>query len=308
MFKVAVIGLGKLGFLHTRIYANLPNVQISGICDIDPKAVKSTKQKLNLNSLYTCLDYKQILKTVPQAVSIATPTYCHFEIAKFFLSKKIPCLVEKPLSPGIKQAKALLNLAKKNNTLLMIGHVERFNPALISIKKFIKQPKFIECDRLSPYPNRSTDISVVLDLMIHDLDIILNLVNSPVKKTEAVGVNVLSASPDIANVRIKFANGCIANISASRISQTKLRKIRVFQPDSYISLDYAQQKAEIFKKRKKTITNKQIPIFRQQPLEKEILNFVNSIRQRKIDFTAAQDIIKALSLSLHIEKLINSRK
>ncbi|NQT28207.1 MAG: Gfo/Idh/MocA family oxidoreductase, partial [Candidatus Omnitrophica bacterium] len=211
MLRVGIVGIGKLGSIHLRIYKELKGIGKIYLVDTNLKILAPHKE-------YQHLKNYQKLKGKVDLVSIATPTFSHYEIAKFFLTNKIPVLVEKPLTQDLKEAKKLIAISKKNKTLLFVGHVERYNNAYLAIKKIIKNPLFIECHRLSPYPNRSLDISVVLDLMIHDLDIILYLLKDSVKKIDAKGVKILSATEDIANARITFQRGCVANITSSRIS------------------------------------------------------------------------------------------
>ncbi len=295
MLKVGVIGIGKLGSIHLRIYKELKGIRKIYLVDTQAKA-------LNLHKEYCHYKDYQSLKGKVDLVSIATPTSTHFKIASFFLNSKIPVLVEKPLTQDLREAEKLVETAKKNKTLLFVGHVERYNNAYLSIKKIIKNPLFIECHRLSPYPYRSLDISVVLDLMIHDLDIILYLLKSKIKKIEAKGVKVLSSTEDIANARITFDCGCVANITSSRISQKTERKIRIFMPQAYISLDYAQQTVEIFRKLKTKIIRKCLPINKEEPLKKEITDFVSLVRKKKFDIEYARTAKDALSLACKIEK------
>ena len=297
MLKVGIIGIGRLGSIHLRIYKELKEIGKIYLVDTRAQSLKPHKEH------YCSKDY-QSLKDKVDIVSIATPTSTHFEIARFFLTNKIPTLVEKPLTQDLREAKKLLTIAKKNKTLLFVGHVERYNNAYLAIKEIIKNPLFIECHRLSPYPHRSLDISVVLDLMIHDLDIILYLLKSKVKKIEAEGVKVLSATEDIANTRIAFECGCVANITSSRISQKSERKIRIFMPQAYISLDYARQTVEIFKKLKNKIIRKYLPINKEEPLKKEIADFVNLVRKKKFEIEYAQTAKDALALACRIEKII----
>ena len=299
--KIGIVGLGKLGKIHARIYHKSTNADIACLCDINKTRLKETADILNINP-YSTQDYKKVLNKKVSAVSIATDTSSHYEITKFFLENGVHCLVEKPLVTDIKQAKNLLSIARKNKKLLMVGLVERFNSAYQVVKKLAKKPRFIECHRLSCYPHRSLDISVILDLMIHDLDIILDLVKDKVTSVEAVGVNVLSQDLDIANVRLKFKKGCVANITSSRVSQEQTRKIRIFLPSAYISLDYANQEAEIYKKQKNEIQRQQIHIEKDEPLKKEIQNFLYSIHKKLKDYASTHQAITALGLALKIEK------
>jgi len=297
MLRVGVIGIGKLGSIHLRIYKELKEIGEIYLVDTDSQTLSNHKKCHHLE------DYRE-LKGKVDLVSIATPTFSHYKIAKFFLKNKIPVLVEKPLTQNLKEAKKLIAISKENKTLLFVGHVERYNNAYLAIKKVIKNPLFIECHRLNPYPNRSLDISVVLDLMIHDLDIILYLLKDDIKKIDAKGVKILSSTEDIANARITFKNGCVANITSSRISQKRKRKIRIFMPQSYISLDYAQQTVEIYKKIKTKIVKKVVPINKEEPLKKEIIEFINLVTKNISNTGYAEAAKDALELACKIEKII----
>lgn len=295
IMRVAVVGLGRLGSIHLRIYQELKEIDKIYLVDID-----SSKSALFPDFAFI-KDYKK-LKGQVDLVSIATPTTSHFQIASYFLKNKIPVLVEKPLTQNSREAESLIKIAKKNRTILFVGHVERYNSAYLAVKKTIKNPLFIECHRLSPYPFRSLDISVVLDLMIHDLDIILYLLKDEVKKIESKAVKVLSKSQDIANARLTFKKGCVANITSSRISSKTERKIRIFMPNCYISLDYAQQTAQIYRKTKSKIVRKEIEINKGEPLKKEISDFVNSVKNKKFSIADAVKAKEALKLALRIQK------
>ncbi|MBP7088450.1 MAG: Gfo/Idh/MocA family oxidoreductase [Candidatus Omnitrophica bacterium] len=299
--RVGIIGLGKLGQIHLRIYQEIKEIDKIFLVDINTLALENYRQ-------YSCFDDYHKLKDKVDLVSIATPTSTHFEIANFFLKRKIPVLVEKPLTDNLISAKKLVRLAKKSRTLLLVGHVERYNSAYLAIKKTIKNPFFIECHRLSPYPYRSLDISVVLDLMIHDLDIILYLLRDKITKIQAKGVKVLSKTADIANARLTFNKGCVANITSSRISEKKERKIRIFMPQSYISLDYAKQTVEIYKKQKTKIIKKYLTINKSEPLKKEIADFVNLVKRKQFTIEYAMQAKNALDLARKIEKIIEHDK
>ncbi len=294
--KIGIIGIGKIGSLHLKVFRRIKGVKKLYLVDID-------KNKL-INSPYPIFSDYRKLKDLVDGVVIATPTSTHFSIASFFLESRVPVLVEKPLTPTLKEAESLVKLAKERRTLLFVGHVERYNAAYICIRKLIKNPQFIECHRLSSYPYRSLDISVVLDLMIHDLDIVLDITKDKVKKIEAIGVNVLSPSIDIANVRLTFKKGCVANITASRISKERIRKFRVFSHNSYISLDYANQIVEIYQKKNKTIQKKILKVKKQQPLERELREFVALVRKKRNPSTFATKAKDALELALKIQKII----
>lgn len=296
MLKVGVIGLGKLGSIHLRIYNESPNIEKIYLVDTRQEILA----KYNLPSF---INYKKIKNKV-DLVSIATPTSSHFEIASFFLANKIPVLIEKPITKDVKKAEKLIKIAKKNKTLIFVGHVERYNSAYLKVKETIQNPLFIECHRLSPYPQRSLDVSVVLDLMIHDLDIILDLVQDKVKKIQAKGVRVLSETKDIANCRLQFQKGCVANITSSRISSKKERKIRIFMPNKYISLDYAAQSVEVYQKENGKIIQNSLKIEKKEPLKKEIYHFISLVTKKAFTAAYAEKAKDALKTAAKIEKLI----
>ena len=294
-----IIGLGKLGSIHLRICKENKNTKKIYVADIDKEKIP----KGYGNNFFT--DYKKLPESIDM-VNIATPTPTHFKIAKFFLKRRIPTFVEKPLTQNIKESSQLINIAKKNKTLLFVGHVERYNNAYIEAKKIIKNPLFIECHRLNPYPERSLETSVVLDLMIHDLDIILDLAKDKIKKIDAKGVKVISATEDIANAHITFKNGCVTNITSSRISSKKERKLRVFMTNNYVSLDYANQKVETYKKIKNKIIEKHLLIDKEEPLKKEIETFINLVKNKTFSLEYAKKAKNALKLALKIQRIIES--
>jgi predicted dehydrogenase len=296
---VGIIGLGNMGSFHYRIYKQINEIGNIFLVDQDRQKTANFQEQ-------SFSDYHDLLGKV-SLVSIATPTCTHQTIASFFLKHRIPVLIEKPLAANSHQAHQLLVLSKKFKTLIVAGHVERYNAAYLAIKKIIRKPRFIECHRLSPYPNRSLDVSVVLDLMIHDLDIILDIVRDDIKKIEATGIKVLSCHEDIANVRITFKGGCIANVTASRISKERVRKFRVFFPNHYISLDYANQNAEIYKKKGNQIDSRFLPIDKEQPLKKEIEDFVTMVQTKQFTLSSALSAKRALDLALTIQKKINNQ-
>ncbi|UCC95607.1 MAG: Gfo/Idh/MocA family oxidoreductase [Candidatus Omnitrophota bacterium] len=295
--RTSIVGVGKLGSIHLRIYKEINEIEKIYLVDIDEAKLLAHKD------LSTFKDYRE-LKGKVDLVSIATPTITHFEIAKFFLDNRIPALVEKPLTQNANEAEKLIELSKKTKTLLSVGHVERYNNAYLAAKKLITKPLFVECHRLSPYPARSLDISVVLDLMIHDLDIILDLVKDEPERIDAKGVKVLSPTEDIANVRITFQKGCVANITSSRISVKRERKIRIFLPNCYVSLDYANQNVEIYRKVEKQILHQTLSIDKEEPLKKEITEFVNLAKNNTFKIEYAAKAKDALSLALKIQRAI----
>ncbi|HUT30170.1 MAG TPA: Gfo/Idh/MocA family oxidoreductase [Sedimentisphaerales bacterium] len=241
--RTAVIGAGKMGAVHARVYDQLPQSTLVAIVDIDgDKAERLARQ-------YNCAAYcdsRQLLGKV-DAVTIAAPTVCHLELAKVFIENNVPVMIEKPLAANVKEGKEIVELAKKHNCPAAVGHSERCNPVVQAMKRLDIEPKFIEATRISPYPFRSTDVGVVLDVMIHDIDIILSLAASSVKDVDAVGVSVIDEQEDICNARIVFENGCIANVTASRLALKTERKVRVFSRQAYLSVDYHKKNGIIIK-------------------------------------------------------------
>jgi len=241
--RIGVIGVGHIGKIHARVLSELGNAKFTAVYDANAEMAREVAAKYGVKAAGTLEEYA----TLVDATSIATPTPTHYETAKFLLNAGKHCLIEKPIAENTAHASELAALAKQQQRVLQVGHIERFNPVLSALEAHLTRPRFIEAHRLSPYPNRSTEIGVVLDLMIHDIEIILHLVRSPVKSIDAVGVPVLSRGEDIANARIRFENGCVANMTASRISPEKMRKIRVFQENAYLSLDYQAQEGYMFR-------------------------------------------------------------
>lgn len=232
--RVAVIGAGHLGNYHCQKMVAIENADLVAICDLD---LEKAKAKADEYSCAATSDYKSLVEKV-DAVLIATSTPTHYEIAKFFIENKKPVFLEKPITETVSQAEELCQLAKENKVIIQVGHVERFNPALVEAQKKLKKPLFIEVHRLAPFKPRSTDVDVVLDLMIHDLDVVMSLMDSPITHISAVGTPVITRYVDIANARLEFESGAVANITASRVSQTATRKFRVFQETQYLSIDF----------------------------------------------------------------------
>ncbi|HYA27331.1 MAG TPA: Gfo/Idh/MocA family oxidoreductase, partial [Acidobacteriota bacterium] len=246
-------------------------------------------------------DYHDLIGRV-QCVSIAVPTRVHYQVASDFIAAGIDVLVEKPLTPDIGEARELVGAADKKGVILQVGHLERFNPAIRRLEGVVKDPKFVECHRLAPFIERGTDVNVVLDLMIHDIDVIASLVRSPVKRVEAVGVPVLTDKPDIANARINFANGCIANVTASRVSLKRERKIRFFQSDAYISIDYDQRRAQIYHKPAPgagwlDIRAENIDIKEGDALADEIDSFLDCVGSRTAPLVGGEEALTALEIA-----------
>ena len=298
--KAAVIGVGHIGREHARIYSLLENVEFVGVCDIDPAVARRVAQQHRVRSFSNPAELYDLV----DCVSVATPTSSHYEVALPFLQRGRSALIEKPITNSVETAQALVEAAHKSGAILQVGHIERFNPVLRSLQPLLTHPRFIEAHRLSPYPGRSTDIGVVLDLMIHDLDVILSLVQSPIVSIDAVGVPVLSVGEDIANARIRFANGCVANITTSRISSDKLRKIRIFQEDTYISLDYQNQAGEIYRKVESRITREKVPVNKEEPLRLELASFVECVRNKDKPVVSGEQGSAALEVAMRITNQI----
>ena len=294
--KVGVAGVGHMGKEHARIYLELQEVELVGVHDSNPDTARKIAAKCKTRAFGSL---EEMVDAV-DAASIVTPTSTHLAIAEPFLKRGKHVLVEKPIAMDTEEARKLVDLAEKHGAKLAVGHVERFNPVLVALEERLGRPRFIEAHRLSPYPGRSTDIGVVMDLMIHDLEIILHLVRSPVTSVDAVGVPVLSKGEDIANARIRFANGCVANLTTSRISPEKLRKIRVFQDDAYLSLDYMKQEGEIYKRLDGKITRDKIPVMKGEPLKNQLAEFVMNVRENTDPRVAGAHGFEALKLASQI--------
>ena len=299
--KVGVVGVGHLGKEHARIYRDLAESTLVGISDSDPAKAEKAKE---LGTAY----YQDPLDLIGkvEAVSIATPTSTHYTVAREFLKAGIHTLIEKPITLKLEEADELLDLARQKNCALQVGHIERHNPGFKRIEEIAKNIRFFEIHRLGPFTGRINDCGVVLDLMIHDLDIVLGLVKSEVASFDAIGVNVLTPFEDIANVRMKFKNGAVADITASRLTLEKQRKIRIFQEDAYISLDYGAQSCKIFRKNGAEIAQESIDIEKAEPLKEELRFFLSNILTGKSlghPDTAARD---ALELALKIVKEIQT--
>jgi predicted dehydrogenase len=302
--KVAVIGTGYLGSIHAKLYKAIPTCSLEGVCDIDKTLSDKISSELGVPGF---TDYRQLFGKI-DAVSIAVPTKHHYEIARQCLLQGIHTLVEKPFTSTLTEADSLIETARQKDLILQVGHIERFNSAFAATRKLIKEPKFIECHRLSAFPNRSLDVGVVLDIMIHDIDIILGLVSSKIRSIDSIGINVLTKFEDIANSRITFENGCVANLTASRVSDEPMRKIRIFQENTYISLDYKEAKATVYKKNALMITKHNLPIEKEQPLQKELESFIDCVITGKEPLVSGPVAREALAVALDIQRQIWDKK
>ena len=304
LLRVGVVGVGHAGARHAQIYASLPGVRLVAVCDTEAARAKQTAAALGCRAT---TDYRALLEDV-EAASVAVPTSLHAAIGLTLLERGVHLLIEKPLAATLPQADALIRTARRRGCVLQVGHVERFNAAIRSAQRFLTHPRFIEVHRLSPYPHRSTDVSVVLDVMIHDLDLIAWLVRSRATRIEATGVPVLSQSEDIANARLTFASGCIANLTASRISDESIRRIRVFQEANYLSIDYKAQTVELAHKQGRDIRRVQLPVNRRAPLQDELAAFVRSVRAHHPPLVSGAEGRAALALALRIEQAMRRHR
>ena len=334
---MAVLGTGSLGKEHARIYAELAKAGLAefvGVFDVDAGAARAQAAKHGVRAFASVAE----AAAASDALSVVTPTTTHFALAQELLSLGKHVLVEKPMTDNAAQAASLVALAQSRGAVLQVGHVERFNPVFSYLEKVATDPRFIECHRLSPFPARSTDIGVVLDLMIHDLDVVLAFVKSPLVSVDAVGIPVLSASEDIANARLRFANGCVANLTASRISPERLRKIRVFsgggaaKETSYISLDYRAQEGFIYRLARdgesessllkkllaskdsslvsefggKRIVREPVPIAKEEPLKLELAHFIGCVEERRTPKVSGAQAKAALDVAFEITRQIEA--
>jgi predicted dehydrogenase len=328
--KVGVVGVGHLGKIHARVYSELPEVTLVAVADIDGEQARSTARKYNCEAFN---DFHDMIDLV-DAASVVVPTDLHFQVASEFIKAGKHVIVEKPMTLKLKEAEDLVSLSRQNNIIMQVGHVERFNPAVVAVREYIDSPRFIECDRISAFSFRSMDVGVVLDMMIHDIDIVLAFVDSPVEEIDAMGVSVVGPHEDMANARILFANGCIANLRASRVSRRTMRKIRIFQEDTYVSLNYGTHKAQVFKKTgdfdpamllefkqnvstvkdaqelmfKKLLTIREIDIVIEEPLKKELESFIQSIEGGTEPVVSGELGLKTMQIASHILEAMKTRK
>jgi predicted dehydrogenase len=296
--RIAVIGVGHLGKHHARILATLPGATLVAVVD---KNQPRAEEIAAAHGTQPLVDYRDLIGRV-DAVTVAVPTEQHADVAIPFLEAGAAVLVEKPMASTLSAADAMMAAARGSGVVLAVGHTERFNPAVAAAQALLTDPRFIEVHRLGAFPERSLDIDVVFDLMIHDLDVVLALVRSEVEAIEAVGVPVLTGRVDIANVRLRFANGCIANITASRISRDRVRKIRFFQPAAYLSIDYAAQRLEMWKLvkgsgPKPTIEGGDVDVMNEEPLKRELADFVEAIVSGRRPLVPADEGRRALALA-----------
>lgn len=328
-FRVGVVGTGSIGKNHARILAGLPNSKFTAIFDTNAEVAKALASQYGAQPVTSLDEFSSLV----DAATVASPTPTHYEIGKKLLNDGKHLLIEKPITERTDHARELVDIAHKNKLVLQVGHIERFNPVMSALEQRLASPRFIEATRLSPYPGRSLDVGVVLDVMIHDLEIILHLVRSPWTSVDAVGVPILSKHEDIANVRIRFENGCVANITASRISQERVRKIRVFQESAYLSLDYQKQEGYLLRlagegEKQSTLIGKlfglatdativtefagkkivrePVSVEKDEPLKLELAAFVECARAGATPRVSGREATAALELALEITKKIEA--
>jgi len=295
--RVGVVGVGALGQHHARVYADLPGATLAGIYDADPSRAAEVAARHGVPA------FRQLreLTDAADAISVAVPTVEHHRVARTLLEAGKDVLVEKPMTAGLAEAEDLIGLASEKGAVLQVGHIERFNPAVDALRKAALQPRFIEVHRLSPFSPRSLDVDVVLDLMIHDLDIVLCLDGSGAVQVDAVGIPVLTSKVDIANVRLRFASGLIANLTASRVSAEKVRKFRVFSPKTYISVDFAARSAQVYRlvqgEGGPEITTERTSAPDEEPLRRQLAAFVAAVRDRAAPMVTGADGLRALTLA-----------
>ena len=307
LLKVAVVGVGHLGKWHADKYAVASNCELVAVVDSNTANAREVAQKHGVE-VYS--DYRDIIPLV-DAISLVVPTSLHYKIAREFLEAGIHCLIEKPITESIAEAETLIEIARKQNLVLQVGHIERFNSVMIGIEEHLEKPQFLESTRLAPFTLRATDVSVILDLMIHDIDIILDLIGSPVKQISASGISVLSDTIDIANARIEFENRCVANVTASRISRKRERKLRIFQKDAYMSADLQDKMLAINRKGEtdneagfKDITHTELRFEDNDALNLEILDFINAITTGGQPKVSGEDGKRALETAIAITSQI----
>jgi len=303
--RVGVVGVGHLGRHHARLLAGTPGARLVAVSDLSAERAQAAAATTGAEAMS---DYRSMIGKV-DAVSIAVPTVDHLSVARDFLNAGVHVLVEKPMTTTLAEAEELIALAEKVGRVLAVGHTERFNPVVAAAIPLVKQPRFIEVHRLSGFPERSLDIDVVFDVMIHDLDIVLAIDPSEVVSVTAVGVPVLSPKVDIANARLKMASGCTVNLTASRISRDKVRKVRFFQPDMYVSVDYGEQELDVWRivpqdGARPKIEGGSVPVEKGEPLGRELHDFVDAVRTGRAPKVTGRDGYRALQLATRVAEAI----
>ena len=304
--RVGVIGVGYLGQHHARVYSELPGVELVGVVDINKERAKEVAERYFTSAFF---DYQDLFGKV-DAVSIVVPTVIHRDIAGRFIDQGINILIEKPVTTSLEEARELMEMANKKNVVLQVGHIERFNSAVVELSKIVDHPIFIDCSRMGPYVNRNTDVGVVLDLMIHDIDIVMSIVRDKVVKINASGYPVFSREEDIANAQLVFSNGCIANLTASRITRKKIRRMEVTQLDSFISIDYLEQELAVYKKTSSSfpyLLMEKPPMQKGEPLRLELEHFIKCVRNGEKPLVGLEEGTNALEVALNILEEIKKK-
>jgi predicted dehydrogenase len=303
--RTAVIGVGYLGRHHARILSTLPGVELVAVADIN---AARASQIAASHQTQAVADFRELIGRV-DAVTVAVPTERHAAVVLPFLAAGVAVLVEKPMARSLDEADAMIEAARQSHVTFAVGHTERFNPAVETARGLLRNPRFIEVHRLGTFPERSLDIDVVFDLMIHDLDVVQSFVGSEVESIDAVGVPVLTGKVDIANVRLRFVNGCIVNLTASRISRDRVRRIRFFEPATYVSIDYAAQKVERWQLTRgdgaPSIQGGDVEVVNEEPLQRELADFVEAVVGRRPPLVTGEDGRRALSLADAITRQIS---
>jgi len=301
--RLAVVGAGAFGEHHARVLGGMAGVELVAVADPNLERAQQVAGRFGAQAV---ADYRDVIGRV-DAATVAVPTVLHVEIAEALLRGGLDVLVEKPMAADLEGADRLVSAARERDRVLAVGHLERFNPAVEAASRLARMPLFFEVHRMSPFTPRSLDVDVVLDLMIHDLDIILSLVESQIKLVQAVGLPVLTGQADIAHVRVEFENGCVANLTASRVSTERIRKLRFFQPRQYVSVDYSRQDAVVFGVgASREIEMRPLPVERGEPLEREMAGFVESVRKRTAPRVGGEEGRKALAVALTIRREMES--
>jgi predicted dehydrogenase len=301
--RCGVAGVGSLGQHHARLYAALPQAELVGVYDVNPA------RAAEIASQHGCQVFADLaaLAAACEVISVVVPTDLHAQVALQLLAHGCHLLIEKPLCATLAEAEAVVAAARAAGTIVQVGHIEHFNPVMSFLEAAVQQPRYIMADRLAPFNMRGTEVGVVLDLMIHDIGVILQLVNSPVQRVDAVGVRVLSGSEDIANARIQFASGCVANLNASRVSQKKVREIRLFQDDGYLSLNFMEQSGHLIRKHGLDLQREEIPLEKDEPLKLELASFLDCVHRHNQPKVGAELARSALELALQITGQIRAQ-
>lgn len=300
--RYGIVGLGSIGTKHANTAAQLESSNFTAVFDTDPQTLASVVEAHGVQGTTSLEEFAEKV----DAALVSVPTVAHLQVGRFLLERGVDVLIEKPIAPTLEEAAELVRCARENGRVLQVGHIERFNPVLEQLEKRLDKPRFIEAHRLCQFPKRNLDIGVVLDLMIHDLEIILFLVNSEIESIDAVGIPVLTKREDIANARIRFKNGAVANLTASRISPENLRKIRVFQEDAYLSLDYQSQSGEIYRKGLLGIKKEEVPVEKEMPMKLELSHFLECSAHRREPKVGGKEASAALDVAIEITELITS--